>query len=116
MDERVKKAFDFAADLTRQLITLSTAIIAAVVTFYDKTGQASLQNSKLSYSLYAYLISIVFGLLALMALTGTLGKDEQPDIYKTNIRLVSGLQIVFFLIATLLIILIGPPQHLAPKL
>jgi hypothetical protein len=33
MDERVKKAFDFAADLAKQLITLATGLIALTITF-----------------------------------------------------------------------------------
>lgn len=33
IDERTKKAFDFYADSTKQLITLSTAIIALMITF-----------------------------------------------------------------------------------
>jgi hypothetical protein len=32
-EERLKKAFDFSADLTKQLITLATAIITLTITF-----------------------------------------------------------------------------------
>lgn len=38
MDERVKKAFDAAQDTIKQLITIATAIIGAVVTFSGSGG------------------------------------------------------------------------------
>jgi hypothetical protein len=33
MDEQNKKAFDFAADLTKQLVTLSTSIVTLTLLF-----------------------------------------------------------------------------------
>jgi hypothetical protein len=112
MDERVKKAFDFAADLTRQLITLATVIIAAMITFFDKAGSAStLSTWKFKASLGVYLCSIVSGLLALMALTGHLCRGpEALTPYAGNIRLFSLLQIFLFLIATGWIIFLSFPS------
>jgi hypothetical protein len=106
MDERVKKSFDFAADLTRQLITLSTAIIAAVIAFFDKTGSAkNLASWELKAVLGLYLVSVIFGLIMLMALTGNLTRLSKPaSIYARNITFFSILQILTFLSATMWII------------
>ena len=74
MEEQVKKAFDFAADSTKQLITLSTAILTLTITFgkdvLQKVDSGTKQN--LTYSWVVYLVSIFFGILTLLALTGTL--------------------------------------------
>ena len=36
MDEREKKSFDFAGDVTKQLITLSIGILTLCIAFTDK--------------------------------------------------------------------------------
>ncbi|PKP11491.1 MAG: hypothetical protein CVU08_12150 [Bacteroidetes bacterium HGW-Bacteroidetes-3] len=129
MEENVKKAFDFAADATKQLITLSTAIIALTITFSkDIVGAANIGNS---FSIFAawilFIISIVFGILTLLALTGTLQpiskkkKAEESDsesqeqestvkpisINESNIRLLSGLQIGTFIAALIFTVSFG---------
>ncbi|QKJ32842.1 hypothetical protein HQ865_24825 [Mucilaginibacter mali] len=90
MEENQKKAFDFASDLTKQLITLSTAIITLSVTFSkDIIGGI---NQPLIYLLIAtwalFIISILLGLSTLGALTGNLDPiqkqvtDAQGNIVK----------------------------------
>ncbi len=84
MEETQKKAFDFAADLTKQLITLSTAIITLTVTFSkDIIGKIDSSNRYLLLlSWIFFIISILLGLLTLMALTGNLDpieKNEKQD-------------------------------------
>jgi hypothetical protein len=139
MTEQVKKAFDFAADSTKQLITLSTAILTLTITF----GKDVLQKvpagttQKLTYSWVIYLVSIFFGIATLLALTGTLdpikkkargkgtdqekvgteeevkaaGASEQGSqpftIQGLNVRFFSILQILSFLIATVLVVMTG---------
>lgn len=75
LEETQKKAFDFAVDLTKQLITLSTAIITLTVTF-SKDIIGGIVNSTnrylLLFSWIFFIISILLGLLTLMALTGNL--------------------------------------------
>jgi hypothetical protein len=99
MTDALKKAFDFAADLTKQLITLATAIIGAIVTFFDK---AHLERyGALKIPLLIYLVSILFGVWTLMALTGTLGRvGAGPVLYSRNIQVPSAVQIVTFLFGT----------------
>lgn len=74
IEEHQKKAFDFAVDLTKQLITLSTAIITLTVTFSkDIIGAVDNANRYLLLvSWIFFLVSILLGLLSLMALTGNL--------------------------------------------
>jgi hypothetical protein len=58
-----------------------------------------------------FLISIVFGLMTLMALTGNLetasNASALPSIRSTNVRVPAILQILCFLIGMLLTILFG---------
>lgn len=96
MEENQKKAFDYAVDLTKQLITLSTAIITLTVTF-SKDIIGVIDNSNkylLLFSWIVFIISILLGVLTLMALTGNLDpipqkqpKNEdgsQPEPIKPN--------------------------------
>ena len=78
-DERIKKSYDFAADLSKQMITLSTAIITLCVAFTDKvfTSEAAQANSIwLMWSLGVFVVSISVGVFHLMGLTGQLGKED----------------------------------------
>ncbi len=102
MTDEMKKAFDFAADLTKQLITLATGIIGLTITFIKDF----VKNSPQSAHPYAYaawfcfLASIALGILTLSALTGSLGRSSATspaNIYTANITMTSVLQ--FFLFA-----------------
>ena len=75
-------SFSFAADVIKQLITLSTAIITLCVALADKlfSSQATKSGSALLLiALILFFISIVMGLFCLMAITGTLGKTEDIE-------------------------------------
>lgn len=81
-DERIKKSYDFAADLSKQMITLSTAIITLCVAFTDKvfTSEAAQANSSwLMWSLGVFVLSISVGVFHLMGLTGQLGKEDETQ-------------------------------------
>lgn len=136
MEDNQKKAFDFAADTTKQLIGISTGIIALMVTFSKDIIGSSIASQKvlLAWTWAIFILSIVFGILTLMALTGTLqpmkrgsaheeigednkGKIEKDDetepigidfdINNGNIRLFSVLQIILFLMAIILTAVFG---------
>jgi len=100
----VQKSFDFAADLVKQLITLSTAIIAITVTFAkDIFGiSGNCVSEWLVASWVTFFICIFFGIWTLMALTGTLNPpnqtQESPTIQGANCRIPAGLQILSFLL------------------
>ncbi len=126
MEENKKKAFDFAADLTKQLITLSTAIITLSVTFSkDIVGGI---NDSLVYLLIGtwaiYIVSIFLGLSTLGALTGNLdptpkktkgddGKDGETvvspilTITSDNVTSTSKWQIYTFILALILTCVYG---------
>ena len=115
MDERTKKAFDFAADSTKQLITLSSAILLLTITFskniLNDVPQGYLRWI-LAFTWIFYLLSIVFGVGTLLAMTGTLepkdmSRVHKPSIWQGSIRIRSALQVILFLIATLLIVAFG---------
>ena len=122
LHERLKKAFDFYADATKQLITLSTGIIALMITFAKEilktlTGPAKIP---LMAALILYVISICFGLGTLLNLTGQLEpyNDQKvpqeewrpenwprPSIHDSRVNIYSKLQVVLFIFATSLIVL-----------
>lgn len=128
-----QKAFDFASETTKQLITLSTAIITLTITFSkDVTGGVA-ESSKIYiiWSWGLFIASVFFGIWTLMALTGSLQpmskKENAPDEEKEeeknkiqeetndksfsingfNIRLPSGLQILTFVAALILTVIFG---------
>ena len=104
-NQRISKSFDFAADVTKQLIALSTAIISLCVAFTDKifTSDAAQSHSlSLLVSLGLFVLSIILGILTLMALAGHLGTPttgEGSPIYKGNVRFFSMGQMLIFIAA-----------------
>lgn len=104
-NQRITKSFDFAADVTKQLIALSTAIISLCVAFTDKIFTSDVAQShslSLLVSLGLFVLSIIFGILTLMALAGHLGMPttgEGSPIYKGNVRVFSMGQMLIFIAA-----------------
>lgn len=115
MNEKAQKAFDFAADVIKQLITLATGIIAVTITFSkDIIGASMLTNSSLIfYSWGFFLFSIMAGIWALLALTGNLqpitppARNIIPSINTKNVRIPMFCQIGSFVFALFLTILFG---------
>jgi hypothetical protein len=95
-------SFQFAKETVTQLITLATGVIGISVTFAkevrsrSKTGDPTL----LFRSWIVLLVSIVFGVWTLMALTGSLAEDNVSNgaIYEFNVRFPSAMQIIVFLV------------------
>ena len=77
MDDQVKLAYEFASDLSKQLITLSTAILALTATFTKDLLKTRRWNLLLVLAWIGYLSSLVFGIMSLMALTGELAPVDQ---------------------------------------
>lgn len=81
-DQRITKSFDFAADVTKQLIALSTAIISLCVAFTDKIFSSSAAQSHsitLLTALLCFVASIILGIFTLMALAGHLGNPKKHN-------------------------------------
>lgn len=123
MDEREKKSFDFAGDVTKQLITLSIGILTLCIAFTDKifSSEAAHANSWLIFvALSLFTLSVLCGILTLMKLTGTIAKNPRnreqlilnqntpnidnsdsanSNIYDACTRIFSGMQMLSFLLA-----------------
>ncbi len=103
MAKQAPKSFEFAQDLTKQLITLSTGIMALEITF-SKDLIHKITDCARYYALIswvAFLLSIVFGMITLMALTGNLTRLEKglpASIMRKNVTRPAKLQIGFFLL------------------
>ena len=88
VDPRVDKAFEFAKDSTKQLITLSTGIVALTITFAkDILGGVPAGPRRLLFAAWVvYLISIICGRWTLLALTGSLEPKKNGDTPVPSIR------------------------------
>jgi len=120
MEERLKKAFDFASESTKQLIALSTGVIALTITFSKDIARADAAEKIAPHTKWVlfiawavYLLSILFGVLALLNLTGNLEPKQKappvpaPTIWAPGVRRFSVAQILMFLTATGLVIIFG---------
>lgn len=124
MEEQSQKAFDFAAETVKQLIGLSTGIIALTITFSNDLLEAvpAVAKSLLMWGWLSYLASVLFGVWTLMALTGSLEPGTAPDQKKekeedengaspsirgSNVTVPAGLQVVTFVLGTGLIVFFG---------
>jgi hypothetical protein len=97
------QGLDRAYETTKQVITLSTGIIALTVTFakefnVSESGLSVPVSLKISWLLYC--ASVIFGVWTLMAITGTLRELDKSDANSnqngTNIRIPAGLMMIAF--------------------
>lgn len=117
MSENLQKAFDFAQDTTKQLITLATGILALTLTFLKDVVSSAPAGTRLflEWGWGVYLASILFGVFTLMSLAGNLERpgtkqaphEGTPSIYRFNIVACQIVQIVLFVTATALTITFG---------
>lgn len=113
MNDQINKAFDFAQEIAKQLISLATAVITVTLTFsHDFATHATGWIRELVPCSWGLLLfSIVAGIWTLMALTGNLqqlGPNSQPPSIRTrNVTFPAIVQILSFLFGMLLVILFG---------
>jgi anaerobic selenocysteine-containing dehydrogenase len=107
VDPRLK-AFEFAQETTKQLLTLATGIVALTITFlHDLAANApSWSVYVLAVGWFAYLISMVAGVLTLMTLTGNVG-NPTCNVYEKNTKETARAQFLAFVAGTLLTIVFG---------
>jgi hypothetical protein len=108
LESRTQKSFDFAIDVTRQLLTLSAAILALTVTIARDitTGDPNV----LAAAWGTFLASMVFGVLAMFALMAELRPTEgerDPSVAAWRVRGPAILQITTFVIGAGLLALFG---------
>lgn len=91
--------FEFASDVTKQLITLATGVVTLTVSFSSDVLSLAAGNGRgiLTASWIVFLASVLAGIVTLMALTGHLGAGAGGTIYSGNVRILSVTQIVLFL-------------------
>lgn len=102
-DATRQKAFDFSQDSAKQLITLSTGILALTITFFKDFAAGADGTSKavMATSWLFYLIAIVAGAVHLFALTAELdprGESRTPTIYGGTARWSSAVQQIAFIV------------------
>ena len=110
MEDQLHIAFEFAADLSKQLITIATALLALSITFakdlvkrLGERGQGYLVASWL-----ALLISVLFGVVHLATLTGSLvALDGAPPAFGSSIRASAMVQEVAFLLGMVMLVVYG---------
>lgn len=97
------KSFDYAQDVTKQVLTLATGVVTITLTFLkDIAKQAPSDARVLLYVGWAlFALSILAGVATLLNLTGHVEKAEAKAraIYADGIRLFSFLQLLFFFLA-----------------
>jgi hypothetical protein len=79
MDTRTEQAFSSAQEASKQVLTLATGLIAITVALLGNLKSA-VQSSALVYLHSAWIcagVSVLFGIVTLMLLTGQLGRGEQ---------------------------------------
>ncbi|EGQ9055266.1 hypothetical protein GEN90_24865 [Vibrio parahaemolyticus] len=102
MTDLKEKSFEFAADFAKQLINLSTVIVAITVTFSKDLFDKAIDCDKniLLYAWVSYFFCIFFGIWFLGALVGTLADKSKYDsqtIMTNNCRIPAFLQFTSFL-------------------
>jgi hypothetical protein len=102
MDEATKLGFEFAKELTFQLITLSTAVVALTITFIKEVlgGLSASAASRIQVAWACYIVSIIAGIWTAMALTGTLLSESTVKTIEFNVQLPAVIQILAFLLGT----------------
>jgi hypothetical protein len=104
------KGLELIADLTKQLLTLATAILTLTVTFSkgvtERVDRGAVWVLKTAWVLY--LLSILAGIWTMMAIAGSaMPIDAQAKHSADSARLPSALQIVLFAVATLCVVVVG---------
>jgi hypothetical protein len=101
LDDQTKQAFASVIDLTKQLISLGTGVLALEVSFASGVlGKSVIPKLwQLQWSWVLLLISLVAGIWAFMAVTGTLSSEKQlapSTVFDNNIRIPAFAQVVCF--------------------
>jgi hypothetical protein len=113
ISDRQGKAFDFVSDYTKQLITLATGIVTFTVTFIQNDFGTVGFWSKICLVLAwgFFILSILAGIMRLMALTGNLDPidtSKQSDhITTSNVTRTGIAQIFSFALGLILSVIFG---------
>jgi hypothetical protein len=102
-----EKQFDLAKDSITQVITLSSAILAISLTFSKNWASTvtSGQKTLLEISWILFLVSILAGLAALLAITGQVGTGG--TLRDLTVRVPWLAQLICFLLALIVFAIFG---------
>lgn len=109
--DRIEKSFDFANEIGKQIITLSTGILALSATFFEKIAKESGENISLLYWSWAFFIlSIILGIITMGSLTSQLSPKSEtpnhvPSINSTNVKVPAVAQWLAFIAAMILFLI-----------
>src|SRR4051812_2056397 len=108
MHESMKQGIELAAEISKQLIALSTGIVALTITFMkDIVRHVDRAARRLLLSSWCgYLLTVLFALWHLSALTGNLLSKTPPADVESAV-LPAYLQMIAFFAATCLIIAVA---------
>lgn len=111
LTDREQQAFTFAADSTKQLITLAVAILGITVTFRTELGASGAWGEILAFSWVCFVLSIVCGMWTMLALTGELepvkDQERRPSIWRWNVRLPVLIQLGVFSAGIVALLIVG---------
>lgn len=115
MDDQSQRAFEFAQDTVKQVIALSTGIMALTITFQKDFihSSSNIAGPFIMLSWIFFLISVSFGLWTLCALTGRLGSEGTSEctagspIYDKAITNPAMLQLACFFVGLVCTVLFG---------
>jgi hypothetical protein len=81
MEEWNKKAFDFAQESMKLVITLATGVLALTITFMTDFANAASHAARIvmAVSWLLYIVSIICGVFAMYTLTGKLTSLEPGE-------------------------------------
>ena len=102
------KAYEFAVDFSKLLITLSTGVLALAITFIDKftgTELTTFQTVILLSSFFCFSFSALFGFLSISGLIASLSKPTPQTIWKGLGAPMCTIQSIAFLVGILLMFL-----------
>jgi hypothetical protein len=104
-----ERAFDVVTEITKQVLTLSTAIITITITFWKNFASNATQDARdlFAWSWVCYAGSILFGIFTLMASAGNQAKKATPTINAGNIRVFGVLQLLAFFAGIVLTVIAG---------
>lgn len=104
------QAFTVAQEAIKQEITLATGIFALTLTFLKDFTSAHADKTLLEIAWGAYLVSVLFGVFALMCLADQLqitSADKEPTINSNGVKNCALLQALLFIVALLLTLIFG---------
>lgn len=112
MDDQTTQAFLATSDAFKQMMTLSTGVLALEVTLLKDIIQSlpTIAYVALGMSWVSFLLALLFGIAGMLAVTGSLSKVQNispSSVYEKNIKIPAIGQVVFFGVGMTLTVLFG---------